>query len=192
MGLFMDDLNAAIPGLGVTRRDILHVFAGFIPVQADGTLRFTRNDYVVDHATHRGPAGLYSIGGTKFTAARSTAEAVLKQVFPNHTAPMSLKEMLRKMRREHAANCGRFDYQWFPNGLESTWRPPLRRIIEEEAVCHLDDLILRRTTLGDNPARARAIAPLLCDLFDWSAHRREEEMQRLETHFRWTPASNET
>ena len=48
---------------------------------------------------------------------------------------------------------------------------------------HLDDLILRRTSLGDNPRRALRVAPELCDLFDWEEERRRKEIRRVEEQF---------
>jgi glycerol-3-phosphate dehydrogenase len=47
----------------------------------------------------------------------------------------------------------------------------------------LDDLILRRTSLGDNPERALKIAPQLCELFDWDEEQKESEINRLEKFY---------
>ena len=78
---------------------------------------------------------------------------------------------------------GRFGYMWTPDTASSDWRSSLARLIDEEAVVHLDDLLLRRTTLGDNPTRALAVAPALCDLFAWGAERRAAELRRVAQHF---------
>ena len=48
---------------------------------------------------------------------------------------------------------------------------------------HLDDLILRRTSLGDNPARALQIAPQLCNLFDRTEERCRKEVKCVAEHF---------
>ena len=44
---------------------------------------------------------------------------------------------------------------------------------------HLDDLLFRRTNLGDDPQRAVALAPELCDLFSWDKGRGAAELARL-------------
>ena len=59
------------------------------------------------------------------------------------------------------------------------WEEDLRPFILEEAVQHLDDLILRRTTLWDDPDGALEIAQRISGLFDWSDARRIEELARL-------------
>ena len=52
-------------------------------------------------------------------------------------------------------------------------------------MAHLDDLILRRTSLGDNPARALELAPVLSRLFDWDEPRRREEIERVKAFYQW-------
>lgn len=185
MNSFLNDINRAVPSLQLKQHEILHVFSGCLPVKKDGTVELTRKACLVDHARHGGPAGLFSISGTRFTAARSTAEKVVSRIFPNRAVSAPKKATLRSMRREQTAANGVFDYQWVPTGLESPWREHLLQIIDNEAVCHLDDLILRRTSLGDNPARSLTMAPMLCQLFDWDDERCQEEIARIDDHFDW-------
>jgi len=52
-------------------------------------------------------------------------------------------------------------------------------LIKEESVLHLDDLILRRTTLWENPSRSLEIASILCKAFSWSEEKSEMEKGRL-------------
>ena len=59
----------------------------------------------------------------------------------------------------------------------------MSNMIIEEAVLHLDDLVLRRTSLGDDPAQALKVAPQLCSLFDWDEPRCQKELARLKKHF---------
>ena len=82
------------------------------------------------------------------------------------------------------ANDGQFPFAWLPLAADTNWPERLRNIIHREAVCHLDDLLLRRTSLGDNPLRAAAIAPDIARLFDWEAPRRTEEVLRVLDFFR--------
>jgi glycerol-3-phosphate dehydrogenase len=65
-------------------------------------------------------------------------------------------------------------------GLENEgFRAQLLPIIESEMVLHLDDLVLRRTTLWEDPAAAMELAPQLLALFDWDARRADNEISRL-------------
>lgn len=189
---FLTDLNEAIPGLELNRRDILHVFAGDLPVRQDGTTQLAKKDECVDHAEHGGPEGLFSIRSTKFTAARSTAEKILSDLFPRRTVSASSEQTFRKIREAGKANRGLFDYYWYPDAGDSGWREVLLQIIDEESVVHIDDLILRRTNLGDNPMRALDMAPILCTLFRWNEDRCREEVRRVENHFRWMEDSWES
>ena len=55
----------------------------------------------------------------------------------------------------------------------------LRTLVEQEAVVHLDDLVLRRSTLWECHRLLPQIATRLCDLFEWDEERRRAELERL-------------
>lgn len=59
------------------------------------------------------------------------------------------------------------------------WRNALSRLIAEESVQHLDDLVFRRTTLWEDPAGTAAAAGELALLFGWGPSRAAEERSRL-------------
>ena len=61
--------------------------------------------------------------------------------------------------------------------------PGLRSLIEQESVVHLDDLVLRRTTLWETRLPAAQLAARLCDLFPWDQERRRTETGRLAAAF---------
>lgn len=188
----LDDLNEAIPKLQLAPEDILHVYAGYLPVQRNSSVRLAKEDRFVDHGTHGGPVGLYSVQSTKLTAARRTAEKVLSEVFPDRSVTPAGTKIYRNMQSKRTAKRGVWDYAWYPNEESSSWRDVLIQIIREESVHHLEDLILRRTSLGDNPVRALNLAPTICELFDWNEARRREEIRRIEDHFRWLEKSPES
>jgi glycerol-3-phosphate dehydrogenase len=79
---------------------------------------------------------------------------------------------------------GMYDFDWHPRDGDPSWKDPLRRIIEEESVLHLDDLMIRRTSLGDNPARAMKISRETCGIFRWDEDRCRLEIERLRNTFR--------
>jgi glycerol-3-phosphate dehydrogenase len=183
MMAFLDDVNEAFPRLELTRDEILHVYSGLLPARQKGSATLAKTDRWVNHAEHGGPEGLFSVQGMKFTAARSTAERGVARIFPDRTVSEENLKTFCRHRTKHSRPRGVFDYQWEPDPDDSTWREELTQIVRQEAVVHLDDLILRRTSLGDNPARALQVAPTLCKMFDWAEERCREEVKRVEEHY---------
>ncbi|MEE9404106.1 MAG: hypothetical protein V3V20_04385, partial [Algisphaera sp.] len=57
----------------------------------------------------------------------------------------------------------------------------------EEAVLHLDDLLLRRTDWGVVPADARALAPAVLTALGWDAARCKTETARLHVQLNTCP-----
>ncbi len=170
---FLDDVNRAVPSLRVTQSDVLHVYSGFLPVRKPDSDRLTNRPTILEHHRHGGPAGLVSAVCDKFTAARYAAEKALRATFGNslgmRTTPPAARQTPDKDARLRSS--------------ENLSDERMRWIIRNESVQHLDDLMLRRTTLGDDPRRALTIAPLICHLFDWDGPRRQRELQRLAAHF---------
>ncbi len=118
---------------------------------------------------------MYSVLGVKFTTARSVANKVLSRILTS-----SYSGRARESRdRDARAHLKRYDCRWAPTAGDTGWRRDLRRLIAEESVHHLDDLVIRRTGLGDDPYRAIDIAPHLCQLFDWDEERSTLEFDRL-------------
>lgn len=176
---FLDDLNIAIPSLQVHQDDIVHIFPGFLPVTEDGSVRLTTREVIFDHAKHDGPKGLYSISGVKFTTARLVAEKTLNRIFVKRRAPKETGRQDFRPSRDAQNGRGVFPFDLRPSPDDLQWKVDLQPLILEEAVQHLDDLILRRTTLWDDPLGALEIAQGISGLFDWSDTRRTQELARL-------------
>jgi glycerol-3-phosphate dehydrogenase len=183
MEAFLENLNEAFPTLGLSREEVLHVYSGFLPVERQGSTTLAKTDRWVDHGERGGPKGLFSVQGMKFTAARSTAERGMAHIFPDRAVSEENLKTFRGHRARQSQPRGVFDYQWKPIPDDSTWREELAQIVRQESVVHLDDLILRRTSLGDNPARALQVAPTLCEIFGWTEARCCEEIKRVEEHY---------
>jgi glycerol-3-phosphate dehydrogenase len=181
---FLTDINDSVPGIGLKTDDILHVFSGFLPVKRERTTDLTSDSAVVDHGEAGGPTGLFSVAGNRFTASRYTAHRIVSRLFPGlaHHGAAGIPGDDTIGKRTAATG---YAYDWWPEQLDPSMREALKRIVAQEAVVHLDDLILRRTTIGDNPARALALAHELSTLFEWDATRRLQELERINTHFRW-------
>ncbi|TFG78487.1 MAG: hypothetical protein E4H23_07765 [Chrysiogenales bacterium] len=95
----------------------------------------------------------------------------MKKVFPGCKA--------KKTPPPAAANSGRwfFAYDWQDAANETI--AALKPLIEEEAVVHLDDLIFRRTGLGENRRDIQKLLPRLRTLFAWNDGRWQQECKRL-------------
>lgn len=179
---YMADLNLAVPGLNLQRKEVLHVYAGLLPAREQGSSKLAVREVIKDHGAQGGPRGAYTVSGVKFTTARLVAEKALKKIFPERSTVIT--EHLQG-GDDPAAIPGYFDPDWQPDVNDQSWQEKLRAIISEQAVVHLDDLILRRTTLGDNPLRALELAPQLAGLFPWDEEQHFEEIQRLRHCFPW-------
>lgn len=175
---FIDDLNLSIPTLNASRDKVLQIYSGLLPAKEQGTSALAVREVIIDHSQHGGPQGLFSLSGVKFTTARLVAEKVLKQVFPDDTRK-SLPDLNFPQKSE--SEYGVFDFDWSLN--QKTIKEILKKKIETEGVVHLQDLLLRRTTLGDNPWLALKNAEELSNLFDWDHERKKEEIESLKEFY---------
>jgi glycerol-3-phosphate dehydrogenase len=170
---FLADLAAALPGLDIREERVLRVYHGLLPGIREGSALLARRPEIVDHARAGGPRGLWSVSGVKLTTARSVAAQTLDRA--GATAVGSAREIRRDPAR----------LAWLRFGPD--WRPEddaeglgvLRSMIADEAALHLDDLLLRRTCLGDDPRRARALAPALARWFGDDEATQRAECERL-------------
>lgn len=176
LAAFIADLNEAVPGLCLGEGDVARVFAGILPATRAGGADLTAREAIVDHGGRGGPSGLVSLCGVKLTTARRVADKVLRRAFPA-ARPVPYDELPRPARPEPEPD---YPFRWMPGAGDNAWRAPLARAVATEAVEHLDDLILRRSALGDNPARARRLAGAAAELFAWDGARRDREIAALE------------
>lgn len=170
---FLSELSAAVPGWRLGR--VLRVYCGYLPGPRRGEDRLSTRPVIVDHGASNGPSGLWSVSGVKFTTARAVAEAALRRIHPER-APAELAWSRASCARLRAFT--RFGPHWRPEADEGPWQEDLRRLVREESVQHLDDLLLRRTSLGDDPRTGRAVAATLAGLFEWGEPRRARELER--------------
>jgi glycerol-3-phosphate dehydrogenase len=172
------DLNRAIPGLALSTSQIQRVMSGILPVRTVGSTDLSKRPIVHDHGSSGGPHGLVSVSGVKLGASRVVADnamrTVIKQYFGDrHRSTPQLGDRPSPCQgwQQSARNLGRLE--------DENSRAQLLQIIESEMVLHLDDLVLRRTTLWEDSAAAMELAPQLLALFDWDARRADNELSRL-------------
>ena len=142
-----------------------------MPVTKEGTDKLMTHEIILDHSKQSGPKGFFSVSGVKFTTARIVAEKVINLIFPKCNKIDTKRQINTDTRY--------FDFSWFPNEIDNKTIEYLKKIIESESVQHLDDLILRRTSIGDNPNSALKIAVKICTIFNWDSERCKNELNRL-------------
>jgi glycerol-3-phosphate dehydrogenase len=169
---FIFDMNQAVPDLSLTEKDIEHIYAGILPATAAGTL--AKHEVIIGHRDFGGPVGLFSVSGVKYTTSRLVAEKTMQRIFPG-------LHVSKPQDPPAAANSSRwfFDYDWTPAAADTETIAALKALVEEEAVVHLDDLIFRRSSLGENRRRIIELVPRLRSLFSWNDLRWQQENERL-------------
>lgn len=168
---FIDDMNRILPGENISADNIVRIHAGFLPVTGPGSTTLTKRAVIRAHGDHGGPQGLFSVSGNKLTTARRVAEQTLRLITgtDRHDAYHRPADTDRPAITDLA-------YDWLPDANETDWSHGLRQLIREESVVHLDDLVLRRCAIGDNPARTRQLVTDIAKLFDWDEQRRAREV----------------
>ena len=168
---FIADLNDAIPDLLLGEGDIEHVYSGILPAGASGKL--AGREVILSHADHQGPAGLFSVSGVKYTTSRLVAEKAMRRIFPGTRAKRLPAPPEANSRRGFSA------YEWTAAEAVSAAAADIKMMLAEEAVVHLDDLLFRRSGLGENRRRLMDLLPLLRPLFPWNDLRWQQECDRV-------------
>jgi glycerol-3-phosphate dehydrogenase len=172
---FLEDLKLAVPGLGVHPDRVLRVYSGLLPAVRARSKMLSVRPAVIDHGAHGEPKGLWSVVGVKFTTARRVAAETLRRA-TGRLAGVSnpAHEDSSTLRRERLG----FGPDWRPESDPDGARI-LQSLIGDESVIHLDDLLLRRTSLGDDPRTANALAPTLAQWFGEDEATRSKEFDRV-------------
>ena len=174
MKKIIKNINEIVPGIKLTEKDVLRAYTGILPATEKDIL--AKREILIDHSKKNGPKGLFSISGVKFTTSRLVADKTIQQLFPG-LAKISYRQLIKPQKEEI-----RFEYNWHPrhNGDLNT----LKDIAKNESVLHLSDLMLRRTSLGDNPERAIAMLPKLKKMFSWDNKKWDLEVENLRIELR--------
>ena len=172
-------INSQFPHVGLGREDILSTMAGVRPVIASGDGKDPSKERR-DHAVWQHD-GVVSVSGGKLTTFRLIALDALR------VAGLLSSRDERRARRSNAPLFrplpeapAQVDH--FLHGVQDD-ETLLRWILVNEAVVHLDDLLLRRTRLGllrrDGGAGLQdLLSSLTGELLGWNAQRWDQEWQR--------------
>jgi glycerol-3-phosphate dehydrogenase len=183
LGGFLATANRCIPSLAVTRRDVLRLYCSVLPAAASKP-NVPRSGHVIRRHEVR---GLFSVSGTTFTTARSVAQQAIAALRRSELRWSGTPQQAYPPCHVSAAD-GLFGNEWTMRDVELR-RAALERIVRQEAVEHLDDLVLRRTTLGDQPARALAAARALCTFDERWRVNADREAARLAARLHWRQAA---
>ncbi len=177
---FIADLNLSIPDLNLSRKNIVQIYSGLLPATKQGDNQIAVREVIIDHSEHDGPKGLFSLSGVKLTTSRLVAEKVLYKIFDKNKLKKKNKiEFPVKTNEEY----GIFDFDWDSTKDTNGWKETLRSKIENESVVHLQDLLLRRTTIGDNPRNAIKQSEEICKLFGWDENKTKMEIEDLKAYY---------
>lgn len=169
----IDDLNRAVPALELRRHQVLRVYSGLLPATEVGGRERASRPVIHDHGKQGGPAGLFSLSAIKYTTARALAERALRIAVSN------LAEPGKGTERPPAAELPSRALLDAPaDAPEQAER--LRELARDEAVVHLDDLVLRRLDWGEDPDTAHLVGPAACAALGWEGQKADAEIKRLE------------
>jgi glycerol-3-phosphate dehydrogenase len=77
------DVNAALPGLGLRRDEVRHLYCGILPGVHPGSDALLMRPRIVDHGLRHGAPGAWSLLGVKFTEAPFVARGFWARVLPS-------------------------------------------------------------------------------------------------------------
>jgi glycerol-3-phosphate dehydrogenase len=173
--VMLDDLNSAAPGLELEHENIVRVCAGLLPAAGPDSANLSKRPVILAHAGSGGPKGLYSICGVKFTTARLVAEKTLARALGDR-GRRDTEAFPRPAAAEGWSSKG-IDFSTGQN--KDAFLAGLDRIIENESVVSLRDLVFRRTDLWEDPELAMKLAPDLAARFGWNEHKAASEVAGL-------------
>lgn len=162
---FLKELNEAAPGLCADPGSVVRVYAGYMPVRAEGKPDLATKVVRVDHGVGGGPRGVYSVSGVKFTTARAAAESAVRFALSGGSLDLSVRSGTDRPASGPAIALA--DVGEILNGEDDGVRNEIARLIDEESVVTMDDLLLRRTEWGVDPHESRAVAERVRTLLDW-------------------------
>jgi glycerol-3-phosphate dehydrogenase len=157
---FVEDLNSVLSDVELSLDKIERIYAGNLPVTEDGGTKLAKRAVFHDHGSNGGPGNLYSVSGIKFTTSHREAKRAIDFILGD-----SNMGSLERPQLNSPPDLVCKDYNWMPDENDSSWKEALINIIKTESVVHTDDLIYRRTSIGDNHARVEKLTAEISNLF---------------------------
>ena len=179
---FINDLNEVLPGYELSARDILRIYSGLLPARDKENFKLANRELIYNYNSYGGPKGLFSITGVKFTTARLVAQKAIKMIFPaRRTAHSQRRDVFFPSISDE--NIWNVDISELTDKCKSDTSELIKSLINSESVIHLDDLVLRRTSLWLSPKKCVDNIGLFASLFDWDESDVAVEKDRLKNSF---------
>lgn len=163
---FLGDLNRAVPEFGARESHVLRIHAGLLPVKTRETVHLTTREILYDHGEAEGPRGLFSLSGVKYTTARHVAEKAIDRLFLGEGVDLRIRP--DAVRPAPFSGVDLTSPDEFLAKPEAALLPVIRRIVDEEAVVYVEDLVDRRTdwaaSLAEGKACEEKVAKVVPDL----------------------------
>lgn len=148
--VFISEINAALPGLKLSRKQVIRVLAGFLPVVKPSSTELATEAVIIDHGKQGTLQGLFSVSGVKYTTAYRVAQKLFDQ------AGLGRRVMCPALKPALDYRC--WQEQDDDPFTDAVRQKSIKQVIEEEAVVHLSDLLFRRLNVMDRPALALKLA----------------------------------
>ncbi len=171
-------INHGAPSLDLRLADIRRVYAGLLPAKRANSSELSVRSVSAEYPKTCAGSRFFSITGVKLTTARSVADNVLRQAFPGAQPKNDFYGKPRSVRKGPLID---LTFATQPDLDCRATVEQIRSIARDEAVVHLDDLLFRRTSVGDNPERARALAPQILALLEWQQSKTKNELARIDS-----------
>lgn len=165
-------VNTAFPQAGLAPADVLSTWSGLRPLVANEA--GDPSDISREHEITQAQPCWWDITGGKLTTYRLMAEQAVDRLLAKTQIP--------------ARSCSTSDQPLLTEpAFSAVVSPPVSRdaiahFAHREAACHLDDVMLRRTSwrhdAPDPAAAAETVAEWLADELDWSDEQRRQELAR--------------
>lgn len=81
---FITAVNESLPEFTLSADDISEVTKGVLPTRSPKSKELLNKPLIVDHASHGGPTGFFTIIGNKYTTANNTARLALDRAKASH------------------------------------------------------------------------------------------------------------
>ena len=159
---FLSDLNLAVPSLELTLEDVVRTYSGLLPAARPRTEELATRFTLFDHGAAAGPEGLWSVSGVKYTTARRVAERTLRRAFASSGRDLAVRP--DSDRPESVYDLDLIDPSSLAGEDQDGARRALERLVRDEQVVCMEDLLLRRTDWGTDPKAAPAVAAAVTHL----------------------------
>ena len=175
---FLTELRAVAPALEVSRDAVLRVLWGCLPAIREGSRELAVREVIIDHQEGGGPAGLLSVSGVKFTTARRVATRAIGRMSFSCDGVSGVVGSERRPVPQLVPDADEFERLCRDSPRQAAEK--IQSLASGEAIVHLEDLVLRRTDWGLDPATGRRLGALAASLMGWSPSRVASEVSALE------------